>query len=1332
MRGIRRDPRPGLRALTGETGPLSVIFSSLAMNENSPDQAPVPTPDSAPREASEPRSAPAQQEARESRPPRGRRGPWRIVRGALLGLGVTLLSLLTAVLCLVIFPPSELLRRAALPMAQEALSHRNIHIGALDLRPLDHLEIRDIWLGPPKGYGLPLVTIERILVKYDLSQILRGKLRVQEVLIKRPVLRVEQREGKLNWLAFLEGLPPSEPKPEEPPGDPPDIQVRIDKVKVEGLAANVDDGTNYLVLDGLHLGLSGDYSPEKSHFDLLLQLKGAGGEHARLDLLQREPQKVGGRFKLGVNLSVSLDQVFDPRIKAGLKVDLLSNKIVAPWAIDPIKLALRLGARANMPGQEAHLEQFTLAFNEVPLVSLKASLKGLTTKKQIVDLLLTKLHLPLDTLAPYAKALVKGVDFGGDVKVRGLKVAGPLDQLQQKQLPPVLEGLVILDKVWAKVSQPGLRARFKDLSLKLALAARQPRQVVAAAPREMMAALPPLTRDPSPEALSGTKELVPPLWVQGWVHLGSAQAQGATVRDLDLRLAAGVSLQGITLKTFGSRLALDMPFAGFRHPKLGPLKLSLKTRLLAGGDMTTRTVLLPELSLSVDKLLEVTLKAQAEDFGQRSFSSELTLKPVDLRALLKKIPGPLRAAVAGLKLSGRMGLKLKAKGRVPGPGTPPLKIPVELDARVGLTAVNFEYPKLQLKIKNARGELTLKGTPSDLHITSGVHVAKVAKADQRIIVDNIEESIRVHLTPSGIKSAISFNIRQVRLGNLGLRINDLHLSNDTTTIMPLARLIAGKGVALGKTENTIGLAWSRLHAAMPGNTLTLGRHKTAVTMGYVPGTASPITLGLDTSVASLKHAQQGAMLKGLRLGLTAKIAGPVIDLPQIKKEKLKLQVAHLGVDVGLDSVQVKGALDRALKKNTVRLELQVKGDPLMLSPLSGNADLELKKLRVRLPSRGILLDMSGEVQRVLTAGLGPLPPFDLKLKAGLDTPVTRNSRKATFLAPGLKGAGKVGLEVRVRRVAPKKVQVDGRLLAKTFNLWQRGVALEKQEDASMLRKVRVLHVKDMNAHVPFTQQIKVSLPHVSIPKPRRSIFDDQAASVLYRSLQPYTGGRSRLTIGGIIIDERITAMSPEGHFINTVKRRTAVDKVSLDLRFADSSLRLSRMYIKLFGGDIAGEVQAQLLRLKPLDIRLLLRTQVTGVNLAHLNPEAKKITDKTAVSAMVDTKYELCRRYVKGKVNITRLSLEMLDSLLAYLDPNKTNKSVQDNRAMINAWYTKWINPKVHLVSVWINHGNLNMDIDMDAWAVVGTILKRTLKNMRIRRVSIRDSLPRCAPEGKP
>ena len=97
--------------------------------------------------------------------PRRRRGGLR--RGLLLPLRVLglllagILGLVLGVLLFVLAPPSELLRRAALPIAREALNHPRIQISSFRLSPLSGLELGGVWLGPPEGYSRAMATIRQ-------------------------------------------------------------------------------------------------------------------------------------------------------------------------------------------------------------------------------------------------------------------------------------------------------------------------------------------------------------------------------------------------------------------------------------------------------------------------------------------------------------------------------------------------------------------------------------------------------------------------------------------------------------------------------------------------------------------------------------------------------------------------------------------------------------------------------------------------------------------------------------------------------------------------------------------------------------------------------------------------------------------------------------------------------------------------------------------------------------------------------------------------------------------------------------------------------------------
>jgi hypothetical protein len=534
-------------------------------------------------------------------------------------------------------------------------------------------------------------------------------------------------------------------------------------------------------------------------------------------------------------------------------------------------------------------------------------------------------------------------------------------------------------------------------------------------------------------------------------------------------------------------------------------------------------------------------------------------------------------------------------------------------------------------------------------------------------------------------------------------------------------VLDGKSFAVGLANAQINYGWNKLQLVQPGNSIALGSFQGGLHCLYNPQHDPAIQVDLETRLASLQHAQQGAALKDLLLKLQTKISGPRLRLP-LGPADLQLTSVGTKLQLGLGQFNMQKVLMQPLRNTSLTLA----------AALSPDGQVELQNLALRLPTHGASVDVAVKVPNALNFDPQSIPPFDITLRANIDRPTTTDPNKAHPLQPGLKIAGKAGIDLRVRRISKNRVQLDGRLLSRAFNVWTRGTAIEPQRDGGQIRKVSMIAVRDMNADIPISQQVILNLPRWSLPEPQHSIFDSQSASVLYSSLEPYGGSQSRLTIGGLTLEEQLTAINPAGKVLSTAQRRTSVDRLAMNLAIANSTLKLSRLYIKLFGGDIAGELQAQLLRLKPLDLRLGLKTQITGVNLGYLNPAVQKPTDETEVSALIDTKFWLSRQYVEGQVNITRLSLEMLDSLLAYLDPNKTNESVQNNRKLLKSWYTKWINPKVKLVSIWINHGNLNMDIDMDAWFVAGTLLKRTLNNMRIRRINILPFLPKNFAEQQP
>ncbi len=60
---------------------------------------------------------------------------------------------------------------------------------------------------------------------------------------------------------------------------------------------------------------------------------------------------------------------------------------------------------------------------------------------------------------------------------------------------------------------------------------------------------------------------------------------------------------------------------------------------------------------------------------------------------------------------------------------------------------------------------------------------------------------------------------------------------------------------------------------------------------------------------------------------------------------------------------------------------------------------------------------------------GELPPLSIAINAGIDTPKTREQRRAFALVPGLKLSGKAGVEVKLSTPTNRRLKTSGRVRA---------------------------------------------------------------------------------------------------------------------------------------------------------------------------------------------------------------------------------------------------------------------------------------------------------------
>ncbi len=231
--------------------------------------------------------------------------------------GLSTLVLLVAVVGLTLFIRSyltdEKIKALLIPQAEKQLG-RTVEIGDIDVSIFRGITVHSFLLKEADG-TTDFVRVDRFILRYDLSNLLRRKLSVSEILLKDPEVRlVRDRNGEFNYssLALLQKKKGAEKKPapgadsaagatalpvaltldairlenahitiHDELGEIPDLDGRANlllKLDLRDLAALKYEGTMDFDADGLYNGLKPhmegeiDFSTDTLHYDLALRL----------------------------------------------------------------------------------------------------------------------------------------------------------------------------------------------------------------------------------------------------------------------------------------------------------------------------------------------------------------------------------------------------------------------------------------------------------------------------------------------------------------------------------------------------------------------------------------------------------------------------------------------------------------------------------------------------------------------------------------------------------------------------------------------------------------------------------------------------------------------------------------------------------------------------------------------------------------------------------------------------------------------------------------------------------------------------------------------------
>jgi hypothetical protein len=1211
-------------------------------------------------------------------------------RKALRGIGKTTKVLLLGIFALVsfilfllvFFPATFVVNQVEQRVA--ILRDNGISIGHASFSLLSGAELEDILIPAPEGFSKPILTVKRVKLEYSPFALASNQVVIDQVLLDSPHVNLETVNGRTNLDAFLENLqkgqtPEAEPEPEpekpEEPASPSDIQIVLQSFELNDFSAFVDDGNHVLDFGRLDIRISGMYSEKDSHFDGTISIEGSEYGQANVRLTQQTPVALSADLMVALMIKFKAEQVTNPKAELELDLHVATQKLESEWALDPIDIELNLKTKADMPGDMAQIEAMTLSFNKEQLINLSGKLDGLTVQREI-QLVLQRLHLPLTAFAPYAKAFVPNVEFGGDVFVEDLQIQGDVPKLMNSGLPTA-QGKIRITDVWAKL--PDQQVSVSGVQTTLELSSRSD---------------------------GGTPTLDPAaMRANGQIRVGKVTHPMATITDLALTLDGRAD--GLTLTNAQAELGLRVADISVTDPALGPLSLSLGLDVRAGGDLANGRYDLHELKLNVADTIKLGLSAHAEldavSGSVTAHTAHLTLDPLELAKALALVPPEIRKTLPAMTVSGSVALDVKTGGAVPMPVSDPMILPVTLKSVLSLNdiSVHLPDPAMALSVNGMEGKITLSGKPSNLLLDGELALARLLKSDQGLTVSDVTLPLHAEVTPKKATLNLKLSTTEVRHDQQAAKLEGILLA---LNLNAEGRLLAQQfdSISAELSLKTDSILYSKELAA------TVSDQRTTASISYDSATRQA-AIALAFGFGKLNVPDQQLTVGDYNIAVDA-IAHEINPFAQ-PEPLIQPTLAELAIQMDIGSVEKPGALQDPLRNSSLTLK----------GKMHNMRDIDLEPFTFRAPSIGAVLDVSGKVWGLMDKRMQMAdfktrwPEFDVQVFAGLD------GKARTKLAKGLETLGKAGLNVRVRSLPDNFARVDGKLVANDFHLWTESNGQIEREDGSVEPTRTTLEVKDFDADVPMVQII--NLQDMQLVSAQGNIFEEGSRGILYDTMRQYSKQQSNFHI------DAITWTAREGE----VEKSFNLDELALDMIYRDNTFAIDRMYLDLLSGGITGALQVQLAALppEPFDIRVHFENQITGVNLGYLaaTPDTQ-VTPETELSSLINMDFGLSTRHLEGRIDITRLSLKHLDKLLQFLDPAGKDPKVQKNRQLINAWYIKMVNPKVKLVSMWIKYGNLNMDIAMDA-GILGPVLKGILDNSRIRRLNIVPILNAFLPGSK-
>ncbi|MDP6476700.1 MAG: hypothetical protein QF502_02175 [Nitrospinaceae bacterium] len=603
-------------------------------------------------------------EDQSSQEPKPEKRGWLSLARICIGLLLSfVLLVVVAGIVLEYYLPSETLT----PIARRELSRvlkTPVDIQRIDLSLLRGVSLNKLGLGKDNS----IISIERVVLDYDLSQIMRGVLVINQIIVDRPTVHAISKNGIWNFQPLLElgGTGGSAKKQTDKPEDLPLVPFAIDlkKLVVKNISLNLDmDGQMKARLDGLTLSAQG--SANLSGIDLMLNVKmvpPADKQGHNIEFFNHQPQEIifKTRAETDLNFStrdlnkVALDGTFGfahNRVRAGR--DLPSTDISGNASLD-----------VTVKEQELNLHSIKLGLGQNNQVELSGQVRKFLANPEF-NLAIDNGSFDLGELVRIAGPLIPRVKAQGLLKIARLQAKGEMPGFKPETIE-LRNGDISMKNFSA--DHDDLGAHIENMNMNLAL-------------KEA------IIENTAPKVVDADVD----------VSIEKGRLKELAFSGLNKKVSFQVSGPNLSSAKVNANSSLNE--VRYQHPDFGTVGTSLKTHFAAEGDFIAGHFESVEASLHLGDFFETAVKAEAKNFGKEGFNASHKLA-LDMSRTMPLLPKNLSDKLKGLGLSGVIKTSHSIEGKLDS-AFQPQKVNIKSDINLRSMNIKLENPEASIQQFNA-------------------------------------------------------------------------------------------------------------------------------------------------------------------------------------------------------------------------------------------------------------------------------------------------------------------------------------------------------------------------------------------------------------------------------------------------------------------------------------------------------------------------------------------------------------------------------------------------------------------------------------------------------